>query len=106
MRTKRKKIIIVALTLSCLTMILYFVPVPKRLNMNLEGQRITAPETEEPVHMSVRGWELKYLFRPNTLRGSMTLTILPAGSEEGIYEFTGDIFAPHGSNCMYASVAK
>ena len=54
--------------------ILLFLPIPIRINVTLNGLRISDSVTDDNVNISVKGWDLIYLFRPNEIKGTLTIT--------------------------------
>ena len=80
------------------TAIVLLLPIPVRLNITLQGFRfIDTPDTvtDSSVNMSIKGWQLIYLFRPNKIKG--TLTIAPYDFEKSnnaVYEFMGPTLTP------------
>ena len=73
----------------------YFLPIPTRINTTLQGFRVVETTADDVVTISIKGWELNHLFRPNKIKG--TLTITPYAFEEAnqaVYELMGTIFVP------------
>jgi len=76
--------------------IVLLLPIPVRLNITFQGFRfIDTPDTvtDSSVNISIKGWHLIYLFRPNEIKGILTITPYDfEKSNNAVYEFMGKTF--------------
>ncbi len=90
MKNKKSIIIICSIIIA----IILCLPIPIRIKTTLQCFQLVEPAIDGSVNISIKGWHLKYLFRSNKMKG--TLTIEPYDFEEtnnAVYEFAAVTFS-------------
>lgn len=67
--------------------LLYFVPIPHRIKATVEGVMISG-DTKEAATATVKAVEYRYLLKPNTAKGTVTVSLVESGTDIA-YEVTG-----------------
>lgn len=92
---KNNKIIKAAICLSVVIAMVSLTPVPTRINTDLRGVLLVNVFTDDYVNISIQGWHLHYLFQPDEIKGTVTITPYEfEESKKAVYKFLGETFTP------------
>ncbi|ANW99396.1 hypothetical protein CSTERTH_10330 [Thermoclostridium stercorarium subsp. thermolacticum DSM 2910] len=87
---------------------MYFIPIPSRINVTLQAFQLTDRFTGNSTNLSVKGWYLNYLFRPDELKGTLTITPYDfEKNDEAVCKFYGIIYElPDRNDVQFSSMIR
>ena len=103
----KKRIIAIAIYLTIIIAIVYFLPFPLRIDVTLQASRLVDGVAGNSATLSIKGWHLIYLFQPDKLKGTLTITPYDfESSNKAIYELMGTIFKTPDNDVQWCTLAR